>query len=263
MPSRPERLRIGHLCVDPLSFPQAMEEICRLVEAKAGGFVFTPNVDHFVLADDDLAFRNAYAKATLSLTDGMPVVWASRFLETRIPERVSGSDLILPLMEKAAESGWRVYLLGAAPGVADKAAEVLQKRFPLNIVGTASPHLKPGQTAAESEPILRQVREAKPDLLLVAFGSPKQEIWIAEVAEHLSPTVALGIGAGLDFISGRVPRAPRWMARVGLEWLYRLSREPRRLWRRYLVNDPRFLGIVLRTRRERRLGGGTPGTPEV
>ena len=259
MSPRPERLQIGHLAVDPLTFPEAVEEISRLVEAKAGGFVFTPNVDHFVLAEDDVAFREAYAKATFSLTDGMPVVWASRFLDVRVPERVSGSDLILPLMEKAAQRGWRVYLLGAAPGVADKAAEVIRQRFPVNIVGTDSPNLKAGQTAAESEPILRRVREAKPDLLLVAFGSPKQETWIAEVASHLTPTVAIGIGAGLDFISGRVPRAPRWMAKAGLEWFYRLSREPRRLWRRYLVNDPRFFGIVVRTRRERRRGGGSPG----
>lgn len=255
MSPRPDRLKIGHIQIDPLSFDEAVEEIGRLVDAKAGGFVFTPNVDHFVLAEDDAAFREAYAKASLSLTDGMPVVWASRFLERPVPERVSGSDLIMPLMKLAGERGWRVYLLGAGPGVAEKAAEVIRQRFNANIVGTDSPNLKAGQSAAESEPILQKVREAKPDLLLVAFGSPKQEIWIAEVASHLAPTVAIGIGAGLDFISGRVKRAPRWMARVGLEWFYRLSREPRRLWRRYLVNDPRFLGIFLRTRRERRRSG--------
>jgi N-acetylglucosaminyldiphosphoundecaprenol N-acetyl-beta-D-mannosaminyltransferase len=108
--------------------------------------------------------------------------------------------------------------------------------------------------AEQNEPILRKVREAKADLLFVALGSPKQETWIGQVAEQLRPTVAIGVGAGFDFIAGRAKRAPQWVARAGFEWLYRLAHEPRRLWRRYLVNDPKFAAVLLREVKERRAG---------
>jgi N-acetylglucosaminyldiphosphoundecaprenol N-acetyl-beta-D-mannosaminyltransferase len=169
-----------------------------------------------------------------------------------LAERISGVDLILPLMKLGAERRWRVYLLGAGPGTAEAAARVIRGKYPVDIVGIESPMISIQAGAEQNDPIVRRIREAKPDLMLVALGSPKQEIWIHQVAEQLRPTVAIGIGAGLDFISGRVPRAPRWMSKSGLEWFYRLTQEPKRLWRRYLVNDPRFAGIFLRTLRAQR-----------
>ncbi len=254
MPPATPRLKIGHLAIDRVTFDEALHAIGRLVDAKQGGYICTPNVDHVVLAETDLAFRDAYARADLVVVDGMPIVWGSKLLDVPLPERISGSDLILPLMKMAAERGWRVYMLGGGPGTAEEAGRKIQQQYPVNIVGYDSPMVSTAKGAEQNEPILRKVREAKADLLFVALGSPKQETWIGQVAEQLRPTVAIGVGAGFDFIAGRAKRAPQWVARAGFEWLYRLAHEPRRLWRRYLVNDPKFAAVLLREVKERRAG---------
>jgi N-acetylglucosaminyldiphosphoundecaprenol N-acetyl-beta-D-mannosaminyltransferase len=247
---------MGQLAIDCVTFAEAVEEIERLVAAGQGGSVFTPNVDHVVLAESDPRFREAYGRVSLSLVDGMPLLWASRLLGAPLPERVSGSDLVLPLMKRAAQRGWRVYLTGAAPGVSRAAAEFLRGAYGVKVVGADSPMIRAdGGPSEDSEATLARIREARAELVLVGFGAPKQELWIHRHAQALAPAVAVAIGAGIDFMAGRIPRAPRWMSRSGLEWLYRLAREPRRLWRRYLLRDPAFLLIVyrswMRTREER------------
>lgn len=248
------RWSIGAVPVDRVTLAQALDRIAALVAAGAGGAVFTPNVDHVVVAERDGPFRDAYAAADLCLADGMPLVWASRLLGGGIPEKVSGSDLVLPLVERAAARGWRIYLLGGAPGVAERAADRLRERFPsIRVAGADSPRVAAdGTHGADMEAALGRIRAARPELVLVAFGAPKQELWIHRNRDRLRPAVALGIGASIDFVAGRVRRAPRWMSRGGLEWLWRLSHEPRRLWRRYLVEDPRFAAIVLRELRAHR-----------
>lgn len=248
------RLRIGKLPVDVLSFAQALDAIEALVEKKAGGFVFTPNVDHVVVAETHDAFARAYQRAALSLADGMPIVWASRLLGTPLPERVTGADIIVPLLERAGQRGWRVYFLGAGPGVAQKAADIVKARYGTQVVGIDSPMVRLDDTA-QLDAIAANIRAAKPDLVLMALGAPKQELLIDALDERIRPAVSLGIGAGLDFIAGTVQRAPPFFQKNGLEWLYRLTREPGRLWRRYLVNDPKFALILMRTLREQRRGG--------
>jgi N-acetylglucosaminyldiphosphoundecaprenol N-acetyl-beta-D-mannosaminyltransferase len=233
--------------VDGVTFAQALDTIAAMVADGHGGTVFTPNVDHVVMAEHDERFRRAYDAANLSLADGMPVLWAARVLGAPLPEKISGSDLALPLMERAAREGWRVYILGGAPGVAARAAERLVERFPrIVIAGTDAPRIDMSAPASSRADVLARVRESKADVVLVALGAPKQELWIAEAAPALRPAVLLGVGAAIDFIAGTARRAPRWMSRGGLEWLYRLAQEPRRLWKRYLVRDPEFLLIVLR-----------------
>ena len=251
------RVRIGRIEVDAVTFDGALQAIDRLVARGAGGVVFTPNVDHVVTAEDDAAFRRAYEEASLSLADGKYVVWASRLLGTPLPEKVSGSDLIEPLLRLAGERRWRVFLLGGAPGVAEAAAERARRDFGVVVVGTASPFVRLDGTPGDLDQGADAVASARPDLLLVAMGAPKQERWIHHNRSRLGHAVAIGVGASLDFVVGRIPRAPRWISRAGLEWLYRLAREPRRLAHRYLVKDPRFLAIVARTaraNRERRPG---------
>jgi N-acetylglucosaminyldiphosphoundecaprenol N-acetyl-beta-D-mannosaminyltransferase len=247
------RIVLGHISIDALTLSAAVDSIQTLVSARRGGFVVTPNVDHVVIADRGDDFRGAYAAAALSLADGKPIVWASRLLGTPVPEKVSGSDLVLPLMQRAAARGWRVFLLGAGPGVADAAAERLRLDLGVNVVGTAAPYVRvtPGEPDPEGDTAVEAIRAAHPDLVLVAFGAPKQELWMHRRRDALAPAVLLGIGASLDFVAGRVRRAPRWISNAGLEWLWRLAREPRRLWRRYLVDDPRFAVILWRTWRER------------
>ena len=250
--STAKRFVLGGIPIDPLTLPQALDRIASLVAAGQGGCVFTPNVDHVVIAERNPAFRSAYAAADVSLADGMPILWASRLLGEPLPEKVSGSDLVFPLAGRAATMGWRVYLLGAAPEVASAAALKLRQRFPaLDIVGTDSPRLDADGSGADTEAALARLRRARPDVVLVALGAPKQEIWIHRNLDRLRPALAVGVGASLDFIAGRLRRAPPWMSRAGLEWLWRLAHEPRHLWRRYLVEDPRFALILLGEARAR------------
>lgn len=241
------RLKLGEVPIDVVTFGGALARIEELIAARKGGYVVTPNIDHVVLAETNTAFRDSYTNASLSLVDGQPLVWASRMLGQALPEKISGADLILPLMERAAQQKWRVYFMGAGPGVAEKAAEVVQKRYGTDVVGCDSPRVSVDPDAAENAAPLAKLKASKPDIVLVALGAPKQEVWMHRCAPQYAPAVAFGIGAGLDFIAGTVKRAPPWMSKNGLEWAYRLSREPRRMWRRYLVNDPKFLLILART----------------
>ena len=186
----------------------------------------------------------------------MPLLWAARLLGKPLPEKVSGSDFVPPLLERAAERGWRVYLIGGAPGVAALARDKLLERMPsLQVVGVDAPRIEPGDAPELRDPIVERIRAASPDIVLVALGAPKQEIWIDEVRDTLRPAVLLGVGASLDFVAGTAVRAPRWMSNAGLEWLFRLNSEPRRLLRRYLVRDPKFLFILGRA-----LGARVAGT---
>lgn len=249
----PQRLTIGRVPIDVVTFQQAMERIEALVDAKQGGSVFTPNVDHVVNVDTDDVFAAAYQRASLSVADGMPLVWASKVLGQPLPERVAGSDLLEPTLQLAAKRGWRVFFLGAAPGVAEKAAVVARERFGTNVVGTDSPFVKLDDTA-QIDRIAQQLADSKAEIVMMAFGAPKQELLIDRIAERVKPAVMLGIGASLDFLAGTVKRAPAIMRSTGFEWLYRLSQEPGRLWKRYLVNDPKFAVILLRTLKRQRLG---------
>ncbi|MBI5547374.1 MAG: WecB/TagA/CpsF family glycosyltransferase [Deltaproteobacteria bacterium] len=217
-----------------------------MVASRKGGSVFTPNVDHVVNAERSPEFRVAYSEADLSLVDGMPILWASRLLGEPLPEKVSGSDLFEPLIALAARRGWRVFLTGGGEGVAHEAGRRLTSRHPgLQVVGTDAPRIAlPLGQADQSEAAVQRVRDAQPDLVMVGFGSPKQELWIHRYRHALAPAVAVACGASIDFAAGKVRRAPAWASSHGLEWAYRLAQEPRRLWRRYLVNDPRFLLIL-------------------
>jgi len=249
VPSNPRtRVRFGELWVDSLTFTQALDEIEALVSAGRGGTVFTPNVDHVVNVDRNPSFRDAYASASLCLADGQPLIWTSRLLGAPLPEKISGSDLVLPLLERAAARRWRVYLLGGGKGAAEKVAALLTARLGANIVGWDNRRISLEANAAQDEALIERIGATRPDLLLVALGAPKQELWLHRAGARLRPAVGIGVGAALDFIAGQ-RRAPRWMSRAGLEWLFRLVQEPRRLARRYLLDDPRFLLILYRTLR--------------
>jgi N-acetylglucosaminyldiphosphoundecaprenol N-acetyl-beta-D-mannosaminyltransferase len=243
--SSAERIRLGPLPVDRITFTGAIEAIAAMIEEHRGGTVFTPNVDHVVLAATDAGLRGAYAAVDLSLADGVPVVLASRMLGTPVPEKISGSDLAPRLMAHAARRGWRVFLLGGAPGVAARAASRLTLEHPgLQIAGTAAPRIGPDDPDSHRAAVVERVLRSRPHVVLVGLGSPKQELWIHQAAAALRPAVLVGVGAAIDFAAGAARRAPPWLSRVGGEWLWRLAHEPRRLWRRYLVRDRAFLSIL-------------------
>ncbi|MES1185456.1 MAG: WecB/TagA/CpsF family glycosyltransferase [Myxococcales bacterium] len=245
-PSRPNRVRVGSLELDVLGRREAIDAIVQLVRDGRGGTVFTPNVDHVVQAEHNQAFREAYARTALSLVDGTPVLWAARLLGTPLPEKLSGSDLFEPLLERAAKEQLRVVLLGGGPGVAELAAKNLKDRLPtLQVVDTLSPRIGLSPTDEERECVARLMR-ARADLIFVCLGAPKQELFSDRNRQALAPAVLVGFGAAVDFAAGTVPRAPGWMSRAGLEWAFRLGREPRRLAARYLLRDPAFFKIIAR-----------------
>ncbi len=240
-------LRLGRVQVHAVSMNQTLDLIAERVASGVPGYVLTPNVDHVVMAQRDDSLAAAYRHTFLSLADGMPVVWASKLLGQPLPEKVSGSDLVLPLLQRAARDNWSVYFLGGRPGSCEALVRRLKTELPnLRVVGVDSPQLNASAADGQSQHAFQRVQQARPNLLLVGLGCPKQELWLHRFAPRLPGTVSLGIGASIDFLAGVVTRAPAWMSRNGLEWLYRLIQEPRRMWRRYLVRDPAFLWIVAR-----------------
>ena len=243
-----ERVQLGRIYADRLTFSGALDAIAALVLSGRGGYVVTPNVDHLCLAEHSRALRHAYRGARLSLVDGMPLVWLARALGQPLPAKISGSDLTPRLMHRAAHAGWRVYFLGANEGVGKRAACVLKNAYPdLQIVGVDAPRLGFERHRRDNDAVIERLQDARPNIVLVALGCPKQELWMADHAHKVPSAIFLGIGATLDFISGRLKRCPAWMSASGLEWLYRLSQQPRRLARRYLVRDRAFLAIAWRT----------------
>lgn len=252
VPELPAPVKLGRLSVHPITLTGAVDHILSLIEARNGGYVVTPNVDHVCLVDDDEELRAIYAGADLVLTDGQPLVWLARALRTPVPEKVSGSDLTLPLLRALRQKGGTVYLLGATVEVCRDLCDRLGELVPgLHIVGTSSPQFDPTGDDCEFLASTEAVRAARPDLLLLALGSPKQEIALGRYVNRYRPAVAIGVGATFDFLVGKQKRAPRWMSSAGLEWTYRLSRDPRRLWQRYLVNDRKFARIAWRAWRSR------------
>lgn len=224
---------------------------CREPRGAACRYVVTPNVDHAVLFQQRDDLRAAYANASLVLADGAPIVFASRFLasgdaDAQLPERVAGSDLVPELFASAGRP-LRVFLLGAAPGVAKTAQAKIEKQWPtVKVVGTFSPPLGFEHDEAESARILNAIAAAQPDLLIVGLGAPKQELWVHRHRERLQAKVALCAGATIDFLAGEKRRSPRWMRRHGLEWAHRVLSEPRRLAGRYARDAWIFPRLVWR-----------------
>jgi N-acetylglucosaminyldiphosphoundecaprenol N-acetyl-beta-D-mannosaminyltransferase len=217
-----------------------MDETIALIEEqiREGGFhqVATANVDFLKNAMHDKNLRDILCSCEMIVPDGMPVVWMSRLIGTPLKERVSGIDLVERLAEVSARRGYGIFMLGASEARSQRAAKLLTQRFPdLRIVGRYSPEPQPLEKMNHEE-ILRRIEEARPDILLVAFGNPKQEQWISMHRDRLNVPVCIGVGGTLDALSGILRRAPRWMQNSGLEWLYRTLQEPRRLAARYIAD---------------------------
>jgi N-acetylglucosaminyldiphosphoundecaprenol N-acetyl-beta-D-mannosaminyltransferase len=223
-----------------------IDEAIEFIEEKIdeGGFhqVATANVDFLMHSMRDKSLQEILCSCDLVVPDGMPILWAAKMLGSSLKERVCGVDLVPRLAKLCVDRHFSIFLLGASDAVSERAAENLKKSYPgLHIAGRYSPPARPMEQMNHEE-ILRKIAQAKPDILLVAFGNPKQEKWIAMHRDRLNVPVCIGVGGSLDFLAGAVPRAPRWMQNNGLEWLYRVSREPKRLAQRYL-ND--LVGLAL------------------
>jgi N-acetylglucosaminyldiphosphoundecaprenol N-acetyl-beta-D-mannosaminyltransferase len=233
----PARVELFGVEIDPLRMDQAVAQIRAWVQDsdRRCRFVVTPNVDHVVLLQHHDGLRAAYRDAGMVLVDGAPVLWSSRLLGLPVPGRVAGSDLVPSLFDAVPDSEpLRTYLLGAGPGVAERAAVKIRRHWPaIDVVGTYSPPLGFERNDAENEAILARITQARPDVLIVGLGAPKQELWVHKHRARLAAKVALCVGATIDFLAGEKSRAPVWMRRAGMEWLYRVATEPRRLAARY------------------------------
>lgn len=237
--------------VDQWCFDTSWPSPCR--------YVVTPNLDHAVFLKQRPELRALYQEAALVIADGMPMVWASRLGRHDLKERVAGSDLVPGLLARKRDGQLRVYLLGAAPGVAERAAAEMQSRFEkVTIVGTYSPDLGFERSERECERIVQAINETEPHLLVVGLGAPKQELWVHKYAGSLRCGVAICAGATIDFIAGHRQRAPRWMQLAGAEWLYRALSEPRRLLPRY-AKDALYLPILLHEDWKQRRSLGSRG----
>ena len=228
------RIRLLNTEVDNLTMAEAVDAVDRLIQKRAVANIVTPNLDHIVMLEKDEEFQKIYRDAALVLTDGQPLVWYSKLKGTPIVEKVSGSDLFPEVCAMCARKGYSVFFFGAAEGVAEKAAEVLQKRYPgLKVAGVLSPVFGFEKNPEQTEQYVGLIREAKPDVLAIALGTPKGEKFAYRNLKALGVPAVLNIGATFDFIAGKVQRAPKRMSRCGLEWLYRAMQDPKRLVRRY------------------------------
>ena len=243
------RIRFMNTEIDNYTMDEAVDAIDRLIQKDKNGYVVTPNIDHIVKLETDTLLQQVYANADIILTDGKPMIWMSRWYGTPIKEKVSGSDLFPRLCELAAAKEYRVFLLGAAEGVAARAAANLQKKFPgLMIAGTYSPPFGFEKDEKELNHIIQVVTEAKPHILVVGLGCPKQEKFIYEYRNDLKVPVSLGLGASIDFEAGIIKRAPKWMADHGFEWLYRVVQDPKRLMSRYFIDDVKIIKMFFKYR---------------
>ena len=251
------RLQILGLSVDALTFDDLLERISGWMNESGAHQVCTINPEFIMVAQQDYHFRLVLQRADLCVPDGVGLLLAARLLRDKLPERVTGSDGVPLIAERAAREGWKLFLLGAAEGVAEKAASVLRQRYPgLQIAGTyaGSP------AAAEEDALVERVNASGADILFVAYGAPRQDVWIARNLPRLNVKLAMGVGGSFDFVAGIVPRAPLWMRRSGLEWLYRLYLQPSRIGR--MTRLPRFLWAVMR-RGKRGTWYTPPSAPEL
>jgi N-acetylglucosaminyldiphosphoundecaprenol N-acetyl-beta-D-mannosaminyltransferase len=243
------RVNVAGIEVDNLTEEETIAAIARMMEAGGPHYLCVINAAKAVAASRDAKLGDALRRAALVTADGMSVVWAARWLGKRLKERVTGIDLFERLVAQAAARGWSVFFFGARDESVYGVVERFTREHPgLRVAGWRNGYFDP----TESDAVAEAIRRSGADVLFVAMGSPAQEYWIAANLEHTGARFAMGVGGSFDHLSGRKPRAPLWMQRAGLEWLHRLLREPRRLWRRYLLGNARFIRLIVGQMRSNR-----------
>jgi N-acetylglucosaminyldiphosphoundecaprenol N-acetyl-beta-D-mannosaminyltransferase len=236
----PPRVNVLGVGVSVLNLPAALAALADAVAARRKGYVCVTGVHGVSEAQADPELRRIHNRAFLVTPDGMPMVWLGRLAGHRAMDRVYGPDLMTLVMRESPARGWRHFLYGGANGTAERLRSVLTEKFPgLIVAGTYEPPFRP-LNETEQAALVAQVAAARPDFFWVGLSTTKQERFMAEYLPRLDATVMLGVGAAFDILAGNIAQAPRWMQRSGLEWFYRLCREPRRLGPRYLVNNPLF-----------------------
>ena len=244
-----DRITLFGIPVDNLTMGETVDRIDKMVgDGKIHQHVVI-NVDKIVKMESNQALRAAVLDCDLINADGQPIIWVSRILQAPLEERVTGIDLFDVLIARCAERGFRPYLIGARQEVVARTVEVLRAKYPkLQLAGWRNGYW----SSAEEPAVVQEIKSARPDVLCMAVGSPKQELFLFKWKKEMQIPFVMGVGGSFDVTAGVLKRAPRWMQDSGLEWLFRLAQEPRRLWRRYLIEDMAFFRLVWREWRRRR-----------
>lgn len=241
------RIKFMNTEIDNLTMQETLKVIEELIQKNKNAYVVTPNIDHIVQLETNKELQAVYENASLILTDGKPLMWIAKWYGIPIKEKISGSDLFPLLCKMSAEKGYKMFFLGAAEGVAAKAAENLSERYKgLQVVGTYSPPYGFEKNQIEMDKIKEMVKKSAPDILIVGLGCPKQEKFMYYNCQNLGVPISFGLGASLDFEAGNVKRAPKWMANHGLEWLFRITQDPKRMAKRYLLNDMKIFALMFK-----------------
>jgi N-acetylglucosaminyldiphosphoundecaprenol N-acetyl-beta-D-mannosaminyltransferase len=248
--SRPDRMCLGNLEIDTYSEPAFTKELVRhAMSGRTTRQIGTVNAQFYVLAEKSRSFRDCLSRAEYLCADGMPIVWICKTFGGKDVPRIAGVDLIGDLCRSGASQGMRVFLLGGRPGTAAATASALSEKYPgIEIAGVSCPPWGFEQNESTLDEVLDAIEDARPNVLFLALGAPRQELFIDRYIRPLRVPIAVGIGGSFEILSGQAPRAPEWMRSKGLEWFYRFVHEPGRLWKRYLIGNGEFVWCVLKWR---------------
>lgn len=241
--------KLLNISVSNMSMDEALMNIEKMIDSNQKSYIVAVNIDVVLKIEEDPYLKEIVNNANMVLVDGQPLVWIAKLYRNPIKEKISGSDLVPLLCERAAKRGNSVFILGGKEGAADKAKQNLEKCYKkIKIVGTYSPSFDFENDQQELKQINALISEAHPDLLISCLGCPKQEKWIYDNMKDYDAKVSVCAGATVDFLAGNVNRAPRWMSNHGLEWFYRFLQEPRRLFKRYFIDDLKIVKLIWKYR---------------
>lgn len=231
--------------INNLTMPETIDKIEKMISSKNKSYVVAVNVDVIMKIENDPYLKEIVDNADMVLVDGKPLVWISKMYGRPLKAKISGSDLVPLLCDVAAQKGYSIFIIGGKDGIAEQAQKRLESKLPnIKIVGTYAPPMGFEKDEEELNKINSMISKAKPDLLIACFGCPKQEKWIYENINKYDAKVSICAGATVDFLAGNVKRAPRWMSEHGLEWFYRFLQEPKRMFKRYFVDDVKILKLI-------------------
>lgn len=244
-----EKQALLNTFINNVTMSETVEAIEQMIAADKKSYVVAINVDVVMKIEADPYLKKIVDDADMVLVDGKPLVWISKLHGRPLKEKISGSDLVPLLCEISAKKGYSIFIIGGKDGIAAQARQRLEQKLPgIRIAGTYAPPFGFENDQEELDKINRMISEAHPDLLIACFGCPKQEKWIYENIEKYDAKVSVCAGATVDFLAGNVKRAPKWMSEHGLEWFYRFLQEPRRMFRRYFVDDMKIIGLIKKYR---------------
>ncbi len=242
-----KKVQLLNTFVDNVSMTETLEKIEEMILKGEKSYIVAVNVDVMMKIEKDKYLKKITDEADLVLVDGKPLIWISKLHKRPIKEKISGSDLVPEVCKMAAKKNYTIYILGGKEGIAEKAKENLKRTYPnIKIVGTLAPPFGFEKNKNEIEKVNQDINEKNPDILIACFGCPKQEKFIYENIKKYNAKVSICAGATVDFLAGNVKRAPKWMSDHGLEWLYRFFQEPKRLFRRYFIDDMKIIKLIIK-----------------